>query len=203
MVGLWVAATLVPWCTCMGSTFPLLMSVIRQSVRLASERAFSYLYIANVLGALLGTIASAFVLIELLGFQRTLFVAGALNATLALIAFRLSRRTVSSPLNEEPVATEKARSQLYGLPKGTLLLILFTTGLVSMGMEVVWIRQFTPYLGNVVYAFAGILAVYLLATVVGSHDYRSWAHSHQPGERASAWSLLLLFPAVPRCAGDP
>jgi hypothetical protein len=28
-----------------------------------------------------------------------------------------------------------------------------------MGMEVVWIRQFTPYLGNVVYAFGGVLAV--------------------------------------------
>ena len=27
---LWVAVTMVPWCTCMGSTFPLLMAVIRQ-----------------------------------------------------------------------------------------------------------------------------------------------------------------------------
>ena len=26
--GVWVAATLVPWCLCMGATFPLLMSVI-------------------------------------------------------------------------------------------------------------------------------------------------------------------------------
>jgi spermidine synthase len=201
VVGLWVAVALVPWCTCMGSTFPLLMSVIRQNARPASERSFSYLYIANVLGALLGTLASAFVLIELLGFQRTLYVAGALNATLALFAFRLSFRTVSSPLNQKSISTEKLR--LYGLPSGAVLLILFTTGLVSMGMEVVWIRQFTPYLGNVVYAFAGILAVYLLATVVGSHDYRSWAYSHQLGESASAWSLLLLFAAVPVVAADP
>jgi spermidine synthase len=75
--------------------------------------------------------------------------------------------------------------------------------LVSMGMEVVWIRQFTPYLGNVVYAFAGILAVYLLATVIGSRDYRSGAQSRQPGDSASAWSLLALFAVIPVVAVDP
>jgi spermidine synthase len=72
-----------------------------------------------------------------------------------------------------------------------------------MGMEVVWIREFTPYLGNVVYAFAAILAVYLLATVVGSQDYRSRAHSRQPGESASAWGLLALFAVIPVVAADP
>ena len=203
VVAVWMAVTLVPWCACMGSTFPLLMSVIRQNAQSASERSFSYLYVGNVLGALLGTLASAFVLIELLGFQQTLYVAGILNASLALLAFRLSLRTASSRLEAEPAATIKPRAQLYGFPSGAVLLILFTTGLVSMGMEVVWIRQFTPYLGNVVYAFAGILAVYLLATVVGSHDYRSWAYSHQSGESASAWSLLLLFAVIPVVAADP
>ena len=91
LAGLWIAITLVPWCTCMGSTFPLLMAVIRQTARATSQRSFSYLYVANVLGALLGTLASAFVLIELLGFQGTLYVAGTLNLILAMLAFRMSR----------------------------------------------------------------------------------------------------------------
>ena len=98
LAGLWIAITLVPWCTCMGSTFPLLMAVIRQTARPTSERSFSYLYVANVLGALLGTLASAFVLIELLGFQGTLYVAGTLNMILALLAFRISLCAQSHPL---------------------------------------------------------------------------------------------------------
>jgi predicted membrane-bound spermidine synthase len=203
LAGLWVAITLVPWCTCMGATFPLLMAVIRQTARPTSERSFSYLYVANVLGALLGTIASAFVLIELLGFQGTLYVAGTLNIMLALLAFRISFRIHSSVSIEKSVSGQATGPRLYGLPRSTVLLFLFTTGLVSMGMEVVWIRQLTPYLGNVVYAFAKILAVYLLATVVGSQAYRSWANSHQPGESASAWSLLALFAVVPVAAADP
>ena len=43
--------------------------------------------------------------------------------------------------------------------------LLFATGVTSMGMEVVWIRQFTPYLGTMVYAFALILALYLVSTL--------------------------------------
>ncbi|MGA3071100.1 MAG: fused MFS/spermidine synthase [Terracidiphilus sp.] len=203
LAGIWVAITLVPWCTCMGSTFPLLMAVIRQAARSTSERSFSYLYIANVLGAFLGTIVSAFVLIELLGFQGTLYVAGSLNAILALLAFAISFSLVSSPSIEMSNSRQATRTRLYGLPLRAILFFLFTTGLVSMGMEVVWIREFTPYLGNVVYAFAAILAVYLLATVVGSQDYRSRARSRQPGESASAWGLLALFAVIPVVAADP
>jgi spermidine synthase len=203
VAGIWIAITLVPWCTCMGSTFPLLMAVIRQSARPGSERSFSYLYVANVLGALIGTIASACILIELVGFQGTLYVAGSLNAILALLAFWISYSVVSSPFVEKPVAAQARLQKLYGLPRGSILFLLFTTGLVSMGMEIVWIRQFTPYLGNVVYAFAGILAVYLLATVFGSRDYRAKAQSHPPDESAPAWSMLALFAVIPVAVADP
>jgi len=203
LAGIWVAVTLIPWCSCMGSTFPLLMAVIRQAARPASEHSFSYLYVANVLGALVGTIASAFVLIELLGFQGTLYVAGSLNIILALSAFAVSFSIVSLPSITRPISVQATRPKLYGLPRKTILFFLFTTGLVSMGMEVVWIRQFTPYYGNVVYTFAGILAVYLLATVVGSHDYRSRIHSRSPDESASAWSLLAFFAVIPMVAADP
>ena len=193
----------------MGSTFPLLMQVIRQTARPVSELSFSYLYIANVLGALLGTIASAFVLIELLGFQGTLYVAGSLNAILAGLAFAISFSVASSPSVvlfpsiDNPRSAQATGLGLYGLPRSAALFLLFITGLVSMGMEVVWIRQFTPYLGNVVYAFAAILAVYLLSTVVGSRDYRSGASSHKRGDSASAWSLLALFAVIPLVAVDP
>jgi predicted membrane-bound spermidine synthase len=203
LAGLWVAITLVPWCTCMGSTFPLLMAVIKQTSRTESERSFSYLYVANVIGALVGALVSAFVLIELLGFQGTLYVAGGFNAALAVFAFALSFKAGSSTSIQKPATQQPAHIRLYGLPPGTPLLLLFTTGFVSMGMEVVWIRQFTHYLGNVVYAFAEILAAYLLATLMGSRDYRTWARAHLAGESASTWSMLALFAVLPVVAADP
>jgi predicted membrane-bound spermidine synthase len=201
VAGGWIALTLVPWCTCMGSTFPLLMTVIRQTAGPKSERSFSYLYIANVAGALAGTFTSAFVLIELLGFTGTLHVAGVLNATLVVAAMVVAARLSGFSLQRS--MQQSARQKLYGIPDAIVLCFLFTTGMVGMGMEVVWIREFTPYLGNVVYTFAGILAVYLLATVVGSQDYRSWVFSHKLSDSIPAWSSLALFAVIPVVAADP
>ena len=203
LVGIWIAVTVIPWCACMGSTFPLLMAVIRQTAKSASDRSFSYLYVANVFGALLGTLTSAFVLIELLGFQGTLYVAGSLNAILCLMAFAISFSLPSVPSIKKTIVSETPQTSLYGLPRNAMLIFLFATGLISMGMEVVWIRQYTPYLGNVVYAFAGILAVYLLATVIGSQDYHFNAQSRKPGQSASAWTFLALSAVFPVVAVDP
>jgi len=201
--GIWIALALVPWCVCMGSTFPLLMAVIRKTNRAASEHSFSYLYLANVLGALMGTLASAFIVIELVGFRATLSVAGCFNASLAIAALTLSNRLDASTFQEKPAEKPPLLQRLYGLQDGWVLLFLFTTGMISMAMEIVWIRQLTPYLGNVVYAFAGIVAVYLFSSAVGTEDYRGWRRRHQPGESASTWTFLALAAAIPAIAGTP
>lgn len=203
LAGLWLVVALLPWCTFLGSTFPLLMSVIRRTCRQASERSFSYLYLANVLGALLGTLVSAFVLIELLGFRRTLWVAFCLNAIVAVLAFRISGRLRTQAFVAGAAMKPAERIRLYGLPRAAVPLMLFTTGLVSMGSEVVWMRQFTPYLGNFVYAFALILGVYLLATLLGARDYRNWSTTHHPRESAATWSLLAVSALLPAVGANP
>lgn len=204
LTGMWIVITLIPWCACMGATFPLLMSVIRaQSPQSVSQRTFSYLYLANVLGAALGTLASAFVLIELLGFSGTLRVAGILNAALSASAILLSFFIVPSSATVHAVGPAfDGGARDAGLSR-SILALLFISGLVSMGMEVIWIRQLTPYLGNVVYALSGILAVYLLATCIGSRAYRSWITSHTVRDSASAWSSLALSAVIPLLGADP
>ena len=87
-VGAYLAVILLPWCICMGATTPLAMAAIR-NIRRQSSRTFSYLYLANVIGATVGTIVSAFFLIELLGLIGTLWAAGAINAAIGLTAFTL------------------------------------------------------------------------------------------------------------------
>lgn len=202
IAGICIGVSMIPWCACMGATFPLLMAEIRRGADTQSERSFSYLYVANVLGALLGTTLSAFVLIELFGFRSTLAIAGCLNAVIALLAFWLSFSKISGE-TKTPQEFKRAEFSIYGLRRRTVRLLLFATGMISMAMEVVWIRQLTPYLGNVVYAFAGILAMYLLGNLMGSRDYRRWALSHDPNESARTWSLLAVFALLPLAGADP
>ena len=71
-----------------------------------------------------------------------------------------------------------------------------------MGMEVVWIRQFTPYLGTMVYSFASILGLYLAATFLGSRIYRLWGRKHNQ-EATLVWALLGLCALLPLLAANP
>ena len=194
----WIALSLLPFCVCMGATFPLAMASMRAARPDSSERSFGYLYAANVLGATLGTLLSAFVLIELLGFRRSLALAAAANFAVAMAAFALSLR----PVHQQPGAGSAAEPHAP-LAAVSLLPLLFSTGLASMALQVVWIRMLTPYLGTVVYAFATILALYLAATFAGTCWYRvrlaQSAHDGRVG--ALPWwlagtSALLILPAA-------
>ena len=84
-----------------------------------------------------------------------------------------------------------------------LLMLLFATGLTSMGLEVVWIRQFTPYLGTVVYAFATVLAVYLKARHFW--DRVSIATGAAPicKREGLVWVFLGLSALLPLFFADP
>ena len=106
--------TLVPWCACMGATFPFAMRAVQQQTSQDGARSFSYLYLANVLGAMVGTWAPLF-LIELVGFRATLRYAGVLNLALGICAWTLSS---SHPSPEEASVELKANSTPgWGSPK--------------------------------------------------------------------------------------
>ena len=196
-----IACILLPFCTLMGATFPLAMAAIRAAFRDRSATSFSYLYLANVLGAMAGALGSAFVLIELLGFTKTLWLAAALNAVIAATALALAlvRRDEPGGLAATPAAIPVSAPNLP--PAGGALPLLFTSGLASLGMEVVWTRQFMPILGSLVYSFAAILAVYLAATAVGSRFYRIWIQGRAARAETSAQGAAAILAAA--CAFLP
>lgn len=197
--GALVALIVIPWCACMGATIPLAMFAIRRDSGYETRRSFSFLYLSNVIGALAGAIVPLF-LIELYGFHGTLRVGALLNAAIAASAFGLTlaphrRGSATAP------AEGKTTIHVPGQRKGVLVL-LFMTGLATMGMEVIWIRLFTPYVGPIVYSFALILGSYLLATFVGSKVYRDSSRSRDPDSRL-VWVMLALLGLIPLLTSDP
>src|SRR5271157_128372 len=196
--GAWLALTLVPWCACMGATIPLAMFAIRNVGGVDSQRSFSFLYLANVLGAVAGaTIPLA--LIDLFGFLGTLSVGAVLNGLIAASAFALTlapdKRVATAP------AAGERRAAFQPENRRGILVLLFTTGVVTMGMEIIWIRLFSPYVGTLVYSFAKILAAYLLATFTGSQVYRWWMRRNTR-ESGLLWVSLAFFGLLPLLTSD-
>ena len=197
--GVWLAATMVPWSACMGATIPVAMFAIRKRQQEGDGRSFSFLYLANVLGAMLGSFLPL-LLIESYGFHKTLRIGAILNVAIAVSAFVVS--LASGPV--QPRASSPSEdADGYGAidSRRSVLVLLFTTGLATMGMELLWIRLFTPYIGPVVYAFGIILVAYLLATFVGSRVYRNWSRTRKLESRLT-WISLALLGMLPLLAAD-
>ena len=194
-----VLLILLPWCACMGATIPLAMFAIRKNPRFESSRSFSFLYLSNVIGAVAGAVATL-VLVERHGFHGALHRGALLNAAIAVTAFGLSFLQGGHAISREPKESNAAQTAA-GHPSRVLIL-LFMTGLATMGMEIVWVRLFTPYIGPLVYSFATILISYLVATFVGSAVYRDSDQSRDP-EHQFAWISLALLGLLPLLTSDP
>lgn len=200
--GVWIVLVLLPFCTCMGATFPLAIAGIRASSYSDTSRSFSYLYLANVLGAMLGAFGSAFVLVELMGFSGTLHLTAMLNALIAAGALAFASKPSAAPAKRQSGVPIRVSDS----PETLALPLLFFSGLSSLGMEVVWTRQFVPFLGPVVYSFATMLAVYLAATAAGSRIYRLWSGQRTADASAARNYAVILagcLALLPLLAADP
>jgi predicted membrane-bound spermidine synthase len=201
-----LASSILPWCICMGATFPLMMAYVREGGERQTE-SFSYLYLANVLGAMIGTLLTAFVLVEAFGFRHTLWIAAAGNFSIASVSFWLAKareasrssETHGAPVSGE-VRDEVASSSAGRMP--ALLWLLFSTGFISMAMEVVWVRAFAPVLKTQVYSFALVLATYLGATYAGSLLYRRHLNRSEPLSMGRLVCILCGVVWLPVLAND-
>jgi len=204
-----LAVSILPWCVCMGATFPFMMAYIRER-DCGNTESFSFLYLANVLGAMSGTLLAAMVWIELLGFHHTLWLAAAGNFTIALISGCLGLAQQQSAKLAGALAAPATAASATAAPvrsgtaqDGMIKWILFSTGFVAMAMEVVWTRAFTPVLKTQVYSFAMIVFTYLGATFLGSWMYRQDLRAKRRMPRKVLIPALAIVAFIPVVLDSP
>ena len=148
---------LLPATAAMGATLPALEQALRRSAQRGDSVAA--LYASNTLGALLGVLGAAFVLIPALGLARTAAVCATLNLLCALVALRFFATPVA------PADT----AEMTRDPK--LAWLLVATGFLGIGYEVLVVRVLSQVAENTVYTFAILLAAYLVGTALGAAAY--------------------------------
>lgn len=198
-----LTACIILWTIAMGMTVPLALRFLQEFPNGARKGNFGMLYLANVGGALCG-VAATLVFIETHGFADTLKIAMAANLLIFLVCFIWSfQQSREQTFRQEDIgSSERLLKTRNKIP----IAILFSTGFVSMALELVWTRAFTPVLGTIVYSFATLLFVYLMSTCFGSllyklHLQRSFAIQKSHLVIASSFcSLLPLLLNDPRIA---
>ena len=152
----------------MGGTLPALLRAVRPGDDTVPQ-ATGLLYGANTIGAVLGTLATPFVLVPALGITLSALLAGFVGLAVAATALALDRRAAqpSRFLHEaRPGAPSDAR----------LALALYAVaGGIALGYEVVWSELLVPFLSTRAHAFAVMLATYLAGLAIGSLLFARWS----------------------------
>jgi spermidine synthase len=157
----------------MGGTLPVLMRALGPRATQLG-RAGARLYAANTGGAIAGTLVCAFVLIPSLGVRGSAFAAAGLNAVAALVALLISRAgSARTPVKLRPLDTASSDddddASANDKPGARLAITLYAlAGGIALGYEVVWSQVIVQFVSTRGFAFAIVLATYLLGLTLGS-----------------------------------
>lgn len=158
---------LAPVTILMGMSLPLLTRhLVREDPDVGDRIA--RLYGLNTLGAVVGSLTSGYLLIELIGLRDTTLVAVGLNLFAGAGAVFMSRVFGAAEAGPHPAAAP--RPPLPGRHR-LLLAVTFTSGLVSLALEVLWTRMMLQSTGSSIYVFIAVVAVFLIGIAGGSLIY--------------------------------
>lgn len=150
--------TLLPSTLCMGATIPVMV----RAVGGGQSSSVAWIYGLNILGAVVGALATGLIWIRAFGQAETALIAVALNVVVVVLLLLLSRSAVAADVKEaspeiEPVRSYPCLSSMY-----------FAAGFVALGLEVVWLRFLGIVNSNSTVTFSLTLAFYLGGMGTGS-----------------------------------
>ncbi len=153
----------------MGATLPVLVRFAERDMA-RFGRELGTLYAVNLCGAMLGCLATGFVLIRYLGVRGTTMIAVLLNLVVALAARLWSLRDAAADESTAPEAqTSSPPPPLEPSSLRPLLwFVVLASGFVTMAFEVLWTRILLFSFQSTVYAFTVILATFLGGLALGS-----------------------------------
>ncbi|MDE0316317.1 MAG: fused MFS/spermidine synthase [Candidatus Poribacteria bacterium] len=209
--------------TLMGGTLPVLTRFfVKRLEQLGTN--IGILYALNTFGAVIGTVAAGFFLIEAMGITWSLRVAIAINLGVALVALVLAQHAhkieegdeeekligqAASETDEQ--AAQPPQVAIPGIGKQERQLVLCAIGIsgfCALAYEVLWTRILVFFLGSTTYAFATMLAAFLFGIALGSMILARWVDRiKQPVTTFGIVQLgiglfaLALMPAFERLYG--
>ena len=193
------AAVLTVPTVLMGATLPVLAQALGGRLKRIGLNV-AWLYFVNTAGAALGALTTSYVVIPWLGAEKTTWLAAALNMLVGVAALVLSRRsaqvqTMGTEAEMEPLPVTLA--PLPGNAALAALLALGGGGVLSLGLEVVYVHMLSIVAGNSVYAFGLMLATFLLGLAGGGEAARRLL-SRPKGNRVRllVWAMLGLSASV-------
>jgi spermidine synthase len=164
---------LLPPCTLMGGTLPLMFNCFIGPSNF-STKIIGLIYGINTLGASVGILAVPLVFLNQFSIPTTLTLVGGLNIGIGLMVLLWGRRLNRANYFQGGVS-EETDSKVTG-PENTaaaglrllVFVLAFVSGFVALGFEVSLFRRFQIVNPSSAYNFPAVLMLFLLALALGS-----------------------------------
>lgn len=175
----WPAVLLLPATASMGGTLTALDCIYIR--RHHTHWSVGRVYSVNTVGAALGIVVSVFVMVPACGYQKTLWILAFFNLCCAAMVYFTRSSFCTSPDVSERVTDAKKTS-------GSIVALLFLTGFLGIGFEVLIVRALNQVMAGTVYTLSNVLAIYLSGNAIGAALH----HRFGPRIAVSQRHTLLL-----------
>lgn len=160
-------------CTFMGGTLPVISKFAAETFGGSPEKQAGRLYAANTFGAVLGCLASGYLLVGMVGMAGTTEIAACCNFAVAIAVYFYAKRPGLSPAGSRAEASagpavSAPAAALANRQVNTVIALYALSGFLSLFLEVAWSRALVWVMGIDTYAFASMLAVFLAGLALGS-----------------------------------
>jgi predicted membrane-bound spermidine synthase len=172
----------------MGITLPLLTKIFNSVVRNFLDTV-SFLYFINTIGAAAGAVFASYVVISFWGLDSAVFCAVAINFILALLIISAE----FFPAVQEKTSTSVQQEENEALLGRTAYLLVFITGFLAIGYEIVWFRIIDVLVKSSPYAFSSVLFVYLSGIALGSFGMNNYLKKNKSIDKKSLFFLLQFL----------
>ncbi len=192
--------SLIPSATLLGGTLPALL---RAGAGNPARRA-GWIVGANALGSVIG-VGVAVLAIPALGLRATLASAAVGSAAVGVAALVAARRAAmpggfAHTIPRESAVGEAAAPQTWALPIAVVHAVAMAAGAASMAFEVLAARMFALRLGSSLFAWAAVLALFLIGLAAGNLVFAGIAARSRRPVLALGW--IEAAAAVALAAGS-
>jgi len=168
---------LLPATIGMGANFAYLVEARRRFFpNQSTAKGLARIYAANTLGAVFGIFLSIYWIMPALGFSGGAIALSTLGILAILSAYRWyqKQKSIKDVNNDSaiknvlPNVSTTAQRAAVQSSRNPYLVLLFATGFLAIGLEIVVVHHFKQILENTIFSFGNILAIYLLGSAAGA-----------------------------------
>jgi predicted membrane-bound spermidine synthase len=172
----------------MGITLPLLTKIFNKFVRNFLD-TISLLYFVNTIGAAFGALLASYIFITFFGLDSAVYIAVTTNFILAALIL-LSKYLLTGHQEQESEEIAQPQFNREHILGKVAYLLVFITGFLAIGYEIVWFRVVSVLVKASPYAFSTTLSVYLLGIALGSFYMSKYLKRHTKIDKKSLFFFL-------------